>query len=91
MLSSTKCNRCKTERLNCMIKVQTPLCFTSTFFQFREIDEVFLRLIKKKNNGKQDDSFLAASQLKLVSSIQTNKLGSSRRKKIILHPMRYFT
>lgn len=41
MLSSAKCNRCKTERLNCVIKVQTPLCFTSAFFQFREIDEVF--------------------------------------------------
>lgn len=32
---------------------------------------------KPPNNGKQDDYFLAASQLKLVSSIQTNKLGGS--------------
>lgn len=38
MISASKHNRRKTDRLNCMIKVKTPLCVLPLhFFQFKEI------------------------------------------------------
>lgn len=41
---------------------------------------VFFFFIKTHNNSKQDDYFLAACQLQLVSSIQKNKLRGCKNK-----------